>query len=129
MYVRSLLIACGFAAALVTAAPAQAQESVVYTVDQLTEVPKLVSPTRAADAVRDAFPAALRAKGVAGVAQVTFVVDADGKVDPASVKVLTASPTELATVAEKVVPKLEFRPGKKDGTAVRTKVRMPLSLR
>ena len=68
----------------------------------------------------------LKKTGVAGQAQVQFVVDASGKVEPASVEVVLASQPAFAAAAKEIAPRIEFTPGKAKGQAVRTRVLLPI---
>jgi protein TonB len=58
--------------------------------------------------------------------ELQFVVDAKGKVDPASVEVVDATQTALGDAAKKVAAKLAFQPGKVNGNPVKTKVVLPI---
>ena len=98
-----------------------------YTPDQLTDMPKVKSPNQAAQAIQREYPMSLQDNGIGGRVQIRFVVNADGKVDPASVEVVAASVKALGEAAMKAVQKIEFVPGKKDGSAVAAIVVMPIT--
>ena len=64
--------------------------------------------------------------GVTGTVNVEFVVDATGKVEPSSVKILDSTSAELTEAARAVVPEIKFKPGEKQGKAVRSIVSLPI---
>lgn len=112
----------------VTAAPtlrAQASEQ-IYAGEDVDTPPRLANPARTARLVSESYPALLKKTGVAGQAQVQFVVDASGKVEPASVEVVLASQPAFATAAKEIAPRIEFTPGKAKGQPVRTRVLLPI---
>lgn len=126
--VRAMLLLLLTGAALALAAPeAWAQEDVIYTTDQLTTLPTLASPGQARALIDGSYPANLRSAGVTGRVQVQFVVAPDGTVEPGSVEVIAATAAAFADAARSIVPKLKFRPGRKNGTAVRTRVVLPIT--
>jgi periplasmic protein TonB len=118
--VATLLLAGPFAST------AAAQDDKVYPMSELTNPPKLSSTTLAARLIQESYPADLKSRGVGGMVELQFVVDSKGKVEPASVQVVDATQTALGEAAKKVVSKLEFNPGKLNGSAVKTKVVLPI---
>jgi protein TonB len=108
------------------ASTAAAQDDKVYPMSELTNPPKLSSTTLAARLIQESYPADLKSRGVGGMVELQFVVDSKGKVEPASVEVVDATQTALGEAAKKVVSKLEFNPGKLNGSAVKTKVVLPI---
>jgi len=108
------------------ASTAAAQDDKVYPMSELTNPPKLSSTTLAARLIQESYPADLKSRGVGGMVELQFVVDSKGKVEPASVEVMDATQTALGEAAKKVVAKLEFNPGKLNGSAVKTKVVLPI---
>ncbi len=117
-------VAVMFAGPLAGTAVAQANK--VYELSELSSPPKLASAVNTARLIQESYPADLKSRGVGGMVEVEFVVDAEGKVDPASVQVVDATQTALGEAAKKVVPKLDFNPGKLNGSAVKTKVVLPI---
>lgn len=118
------LAALFFAAAAPTA-HAQSADA-IYSGGDLDQPPKLANPTKTARIVAQSYPANLKRMGVAGQAQVQFVVDANGKVEPESVEVVLASTPAFGDAAKEVVPQIEFHPGKAKGQAVRSRVLLPI---
>ncbi|HEY8483757.1 MAG TPA: energy transducer TonB [Longimicrobiales bacterium] len=114
-----------FALLLVGAGRAEAQD-VVYSPSELTKLPKIASPARVKSLVESSYPAALREKGVGGKVQLQFVIGPDGKVEPGTVEVVSATVPELVEPAKEVAKKLEFTPGEVGGKPVRTRVVLPI---
>lgn len=107
------------------AALAQGGEQ-VYAGEDVDTPPRLANPAKTARLVAESYPAQLKRSGVQGQAQIQFVVDASGKVEPESVEVVLASTPAFAVAAKEVVAKIEFTPGKSKGQAVRTRVLLPI---
>lgn len=105
-----------------------AQEA-VYVASDLTTLPKMASMDKAARAVQAAYPEHLRTRGVSGTVQLQLIVGADGKVEPESIQVVSASVEELGDAAKKAATRLEFTPGKVNDAAVRAKVVLPITFR
>ena len=99
----------------------------VVPVSELTEMPQIKSAEQARTAIANSYPPGLRDNGVVGKVQLRFVVNADGSVDPASVEIVAASVKALGEAAAKAVVRIEFVPGKKDGTPVAAQVVMPIA--
>jgi protein TonB len=108
------------------ASTASAQDGKVYAIAEVTNPPKLTSSALAARLIQESYPEDLRKRGVGGMVELSFVVDAKGKVDPASVEVVDATQTALGEAAKKIVSRLDFAPGKLNGGAVKTKVVLPI---
>jgi protein TonB len=98
----------------------------IYTPGELTSLPKVSSPAKLKSLIEQSYPSELRGKGVGGRVQVQFVVGADGKVEPGSIKVVAATAPSLVEAATAVAAKIEFTPGMKDGKPVRTQVLLPI---
>lgn len=71
------------------------------------------------------FPLELRRSGTSGSVTVEFVVDRDGNV--ASARAVEASHTAFESPAVNAVRRWKFRPGKKDGRVVNTRVRQVIN--
>ena len=124
---RGLAARLSLALALVAAVPALAgAQDKIYDAGELTSQPKVASMTRTAQLVQSSYPAKLRTAGVDGTVQVQFVVGADGKVESSSIQVVAATVPALGDAAREVASKLEFKPGKVDDAAVRTRVLLPI---
>ena len=78
----------------------------------MTNPPKLASSVNAARLIQESYPADLKSRGVGGMVELQFVVDAKGKVDPSTVEVVDATQTALGEAAKKVAAKLDFNPAR-----------------
>lgn len=107
------------------ASAAQAQDK-VYALAELESPPKLKSTAEAGRLISESYPEELKRRGVGGMVEVQFVVDASGKVEPGSVEVLDATHSQLGEAAKKVAARLSFQPGKAGGSAVKAKVVLPV---
>lgn len=124
---RGLLLGILFAGAAVLTLPAIASaQGKVYAAEELTTKPKVQSMTRTAQLVQRSYPDKLKAAGVDGTVQVQFVIGTDGKVIPSSIEVVAATVPALGDAAKEVAAKLEFEPGKVDGSPVSTRVLLPI---
>ena len=70
------------------------------------------------------YPTQLKRDGVSGTVLVSIVIDEKGHVDAASIS--KSSRPEFEDPALDAVKQWRFKPAKKDGKAVRTKVALPL---
>ena len=70
------------------------------------------------------YPAQLKRDGVSGMVVVNVVIDADGSVEEVEVRKSTNS--EFDAPAVEAVKQWRFKPAKKDGNAIRSKVALPL---
>jgi protein TonB len=121
------LASAAAAAIALAAAPrlAAAQEE-VYGGGDLSSPPKLLSAAATARLVARSFPEEMRKAGSGGTVQLQFVIGRDGKVEPGSVEVLQTPAPALGEAAKGVAEKMQFVPGKKDGSAVRARVQLPI---
>lgn len=124
--VRSLTSAVAVAFALIALPRLAAAQAEVYGGEDLTSPPKLVSAASVARLVARSYPEDARRSGTGGTVQLQFVIGKDGKVETGSVEVLATPMPALGTAAKAVVEKMEFVPGKKDGSAVRARVQLPI---
>ena len=120
----SLVVALAVAALAIgpLASTAQAQDDKVYALAELQSPPKLRSTLQASRAIDESYPDDLRKRGVGGIVEIQFVVDAQGRVMAETIEVLDATRSQLGAAAKKVAVKLEFQPGK----AVKCKVVLPI---
>ena len=102
-----------------------AQET-VYKSGDLTEQPKIADAKQARSAILRSYTNALQDAGLEGEVHVAFIVNTDGSVDASSIKVISSPADALAKAAEVAVTRLKFRPGQKDGQAVRCEVLIPI---
>jgi protein TonB len=97
----------------------------IYDLSEVDAMPKLASSQFMARIINDAYPVNLRKAGVGGAVQMEFVVDANGKVEVSTIDAISNVPA-LVEAAKQVAPKLEFVPAKVKGTAVKSRVVLPL---
>ncbi len=103
-----------------------AQQEVVYTPEELSEMPTIKSGSQAQRAIQRAFQS-FHDAGKSGRIQLRFVVSAEGVVDRETVAVVAATDESAGEAAINAICNVEFKPGKKDGEAVATMVLMPIS--
>ncbi|MBX7118212.1 MAG: energy transducer TonB [Gemmatimonadaceae bacterium] len=115
-------------AALLLLAPlsVKAQGATVYSPSELDVQPRLSSQEMTARLLARSYPSDLQRAGVTGTVQVQFVVDATGKVDQTSIKIVGTPPAQLAEAAKGVVPEIRFRPGEIGGKPVASVVMLPI---
>jgi protein TonB len=75
--------------------------------------------------INPAFPSDMKRAGISGEVVLGFVVDSEGV--PRDVVVLSASRPEFEAEAVKAILKWRFKPGRKGGAAVNTRMQQPLS--
>jgi protein TonB len=124
LFVPSRLAAIALIATLLPLA-AQAQGE-VYNLPELDRHPKVASVEMASRLMARSYPPALKRAGVTGTVEVEFVVDATGKVEPSSIKILDTSSPELGEAAKSAVAGIKFTPGEKNGKPVRALVSLPV---
>jgi TonB family protein len=111
-------------------ATAQAQQNgQVYAAVDLTTPPLIESMERAARVIQESYPKVLESRGIGGTVLLQFVVEADGSVNRASVKVVAATINRLGEAAKAVIHNVRFTPGTLDGTPVRTEIQFPVEYR
>ncbi len=100
-----------------------------YTLAEVEVRPSLSSVQAFQRLVSEGYPEDLRRRRMGGIAEVAFIVDATGKVEPSSVEVVDATQPAFGEAAKKALLQSGFKPGKVSGTAVRTKVSLPIVYR
>lgn len=120
------------AAALTALTPAavRAQDAArTYTLAEVETKPSLASVANFQRIVSEGYPEDLKRRRMGGIAEVAFVVDATGKVEPASVEVVDATQPAFGEAAKRALLQAGFKPGKVSGNAVRTQVSLPIIYR
>lgn len=94
-------------------------DDLVFDIQDLDEQPKPL--------IRNSprYPSQLKRMGVQGRVWIVFVVDEQGNTGKA--RILESAHPEFSESAIEAVQTWKFEPGKKDGKAVKTRVRIPLS--
>jgi protein TonB len=97
------------------------------TRDDVVDVSELEKRPEPISQVAPAYPAELRKAKVEGSVTLVFVLTEDGRVEEARVE--NSSRAEFEKPALDAIRKWKFRPGTKNGQAVRTYLRMPMRFR
>ncbi len=100
---------------------AQTIQDETFDVSELEKRPEPVSQAA------PAYPAELRKAKIEGLVTLVFVLNEDGRVEEPRVE--NSSRPEFEKPALEAIRKWRFRPGVKDGQAVRTYVRIPMRFR
>ncbi|MBC8095729.1 MAG: energy transducer TonB [Akkermansiaceae bacterium] len=99
----------------------QAIQDETFDVSELEKRPEAVSQ------VAPAYPAELRKAKIEGLVTLMFVLNEEGRVEDPRVE--SSSRPEFEKPALEAVKKWRFRPGMKDGQAVRTYIKYPIRFR
>jgi periplasmic protein TonB len=102
-------------------AAAESIQQDAFDVGDLEKRPEPVSQ------VPPAYPNELRKAKIEGVVTLVFLLTEEGRVE--SAKVETSTRPEFERPALEAISKWRFRPGMKDGQAVRTYIRVPIRFR
>lgn len=89
------------------------------------EIERSAGPGSGPPSCAPRYPTALRDRGVPGVVEARFIVDADGRIEPESFAVLHSTGAEFTDAVSAAVPCLRFLPSEIRGTRVRVEVRQP----
>jgi TonB family protein len=95
----------------------------------MSEVERLPSPRNMDDVLRYLrrnYPPLLRDSGVEGEVLLRFVVDEDGRPEPATMTVEASSHSGFNDPAMRAMERLRFRPGQIGGQNVRVRVTLPI---
>lgn len=100
-----------------------------YTFAEVETKPSLASVANFQRIVSEGYPDDLRRRRMGGIAEVSFVVDAMGKVEPGSVEIVDATQPAFGEAARQALLQTGFKPGKMSGSPVRVKVSLPIVYR
>ena len=100
-----------------------------FTVESVEERPALRNAAEMQRVLQRLYPDLLREAGIAGQTQLQFVVDAEGRVEPGSVTVVSATHQGFEAASLRAAEKFRFRPAKIGGRAVRVVINMPITWR
>lgn len=95
--------------------------------EALAEAPAVQNPREAQRALERLYPAVLRDAGVSGEATLQFIVGTDGRVEPASIRVVSATHDQFGEASRRAVERFRFRPAKVNGTPVRVLISLPIN--
>ena len=99
----------------------------VHTVDVVEERPALRNTAEMQQVLQRLYPDLLRDAGISGQTQLQFVVDAEGRVEPGSVTVVSATHPGFEAPSLRAAERFRFRPAKIGGRAVRVVINMPIT--
>lgn len=130
-HIRRLLAAAVFAAlpSFVPTLVGAQDATRTYSLAEVETKPSLASVSNFQRLVSEGYPEDLKRRRMGGIAEIAFVVDAAGKVEPSSVEIVDATQPAFGEAAKRVLLMTGFRPGKVSGNAVRTKVSLPIVYR
>src|SRR5690625_301307 len=97
-------------------------------VTALMQKPELVNRSEVKRVLRREYPRALQRRGVEGSVVVLFWIDEEGEVEKYELRVSSGN-EELDAAAERVIPKMKFRPAIEKGEAVAVVVSLPITFR
>lgn len=99
----------------------------VVHAEALAEAPAVQNQREAQRALERLYPTVLRDAGVSGEATLQFIVGTDGRVEPASIRVVSASHDQFGEASRRAVERFRFRPAKVNGTPVRVLISLPIN--
>lgn len=95
----------------------------IFRDTEVDELPSLIS------AGRLRYPAVLSELSIDGAVTLSFVIDAEGRVELDGIEVISATHVGFVPAAQEAVTTSRFRPARKDGHAVRVRVRQTVTFR
>jgi serine/threonine-protein kinase len=99
----------------------------VFDEDIVEERPRLTNGSELQRSLQDRYPAQLYANRVSGSVTATFVVGADGRVDPGSISIVNSPHPGFNAPTQGVLRRARFRPARVKGQPVRVQVTMPIA--
>ncbi|HEU4556253.1 MAG TPA: TonB family protein, partial [Longimicrobium sp.] len=99
----------------------------VFDEDVVEERPRLTNVSELQRSLQDRYPAQLYANRVSGNVTATFVVGADGRVDPSSINIVSSPHPGFNGPTQGVLRRARFRPARVKGQPVRVQVTMPIA--
>jgi protein TonB len=98
-----------------------------YQPSAVEERPALRNAAEMQRVLQRLYPELLRDAGMAGQTQLQFVVDTEGRVEPGSVTVVSATHPAFEAASLRAAEMFRFRPAKIGGRAVRVVINMPIT--
>ncbi|HYH83334.1 MAG TPA: TonB family protein [Longimicrobium sp.] len=99
----------------------------VFGEDVVEERPRLTNVNELQRALQDRYPPQLQANRVSGSVMASFVVGADGRVDPRSIQIVNSPNPGFNAPTQTVLRRARFRPATVKGQPVRVQVTMPIA--
>jgi protein TonB len=107
------------------AAPTEPRQA-GYPVDTLPAPPTLANAAEIQRVIRAHYPPLLWDADVFGRADVRVRVNADGTVDPRSIRVMNATHDAFGEAAARVARRMRFHPAERDGVPVASETMVPV---
>jgi protein TonB len=101
----------------------------VYDVGSVEDPPELRNRRDVIRILERNYPPVLRDAGVSGDVILSFIVDREGRVEPASIQAVNSADPQFVEAARRVAERMRFRPGRVRNEPVRTSVQVPVSFR
>ncbi|HEV2733452.1 MAG TPA: energy transducer TonB, partial [Longimicrobiaceae bacterium] len=89
--------------------------------------PALLNASEVQDRLEEVYPPLLREAGIAGQTLMKFVIDAQGRVVPASIVTVSTTRDAFAEASLEVVARMRFSPAMMEGQEVPVLVQIPIS--
>jgi protein TonB len=99
----------------------------VYDISSVEVKPSLSNGSEVGRALERNYPPLLRDAGVGGTVSLRFRVNEDGRVDPATIEVVSSDNEQFSDAAKKVVERMRFRPAKVNDRPVKVLVELPIT--
>lgn len=104
-----------------------AQDSTfAYEVAVLDSPPRLANARQVQSTMGRLYPRMLLDAGIQGSVSMQFVIEADGSVDPKSVKVISSTHEQFSKATVEALERFRFEPGVYRGEKVRVLIQMPI---
>ncbi|MDR0786415.1 MAG: TonB family protein [Gemmatimonadota bacterium] len=105
---------------------ARQDSTFAFEVAVLDSPPSIANMTEVQRTLSRLYPRMLLNAGITGTVQVQFVIQPDGRVDPSSVRVVSASNDQFSNATVQAINEFRFRPGIYRGEPVRVLIEMPI---
>jgi len=107
-------------------APTRAATNEVFASGDVEERPRLSNAGEIQRALQSRYPEQLASARVSGAVTATFVVNADGRVDGSSIRIVGSPNPAFNVPTQNVLRRARFRPATVGGQPVRVQVTMPV---
>lgn len=98
----------------------------VFAAEAVTDLPEVANRRELVRTLERTYPPMLRDAGLAGRVVVQLVVNTDGRVDPASIQVVSSTHPEFEAASRRAAERMRFRPAKVNGVPVRVMISLPI---
>ncbi|MEO8140988.1 MAG: TonB family protein [Gemmatimonadota bacterium] len=106
-------------------------EGQVFLAAEVDDNPQMTNGAACAEAIASSYPAVMKSAGIPGKVVMQFIVNTDGHVDPASVKITSSTHKAFEEPARKVLTSTActFKAGSTHGQPVRVLVQQAISFK